>query len=356
MALYTAEIGGQKFEKRSDARKYSHLVAAREVAPPGQPPRPWQAYSWATREDLTRRKVQDAGRKGLETRVLPTTRSKIDPAPRIPVPPEAATRNPSETCRRCGQELESEEAKARGYGDKCWRKVRKTAAEEARLQALSTATITDREAADAARIAIKFLIGAKPCPCRFCGIDLGLGSLGNYDHDEGMLVPGYGPRQWFYVVCPGCKHEWNLEKIGITEDAVTGRTIDILVVQAAAKDEAQAEDAEDQAEATDPIKCKACGADEDQQRFSVGSFKETEDGFFIDRDDREGLLWVIQRCDICGEEEHWPATDEAAEAAAEAHRRWVLRSGGPDQEAPEEAPEYQEEAWEDQAEDKEEDK
>jgi hypothetical protein len=40
--------------------------------------------------------------------------------------------------------------------------------------------------------------------------------LEHYEHDGGYWVDGYPTKRWIYVVCPKCKYQWSLRKLGIT--------------------------------------------------------------------------------------------------------------------------------------------
>lgn len=56
--------------------------------------------------------------------------------------------------------------------------------------------------------------------CRFCGQDKPDGTrigtlldrqgIKYYDHDGGYEVAGFVKRQWLYVTCPVCQHDWSL--------------------------------------------------------------------------------------------------------------------------------------------------
>lgn len=56
------------------------------------------------------------------------------------------------------------------------------------------------------------LVGGKRC--RWCKARLRKW-VEHYDHAGGWAVTGFSERQWLYTVCPRCKYQWNLGKLGI---------------------------------------------------------------------------------------------------------------------------------------------
>jgi hypothetical protein len=51
--------------------------------------------------------------------------------------------------------------------------------------------------------------------CRWCEYELPNEVL-HYNHGCGWKVEGYQQRQWLFVRCPRCEHDWSLEKLGIS--------------------------------------------------------------------------------------------------------------------------------------------
>lgn len=51
--------------------------------------------------------------------------------------------------------------------------------------------------------------------CRFCRTVLNHENINYYDHEAGWDVEGFKKKQWLYVPCHGCGHDWSLEKLGI---------------------------------------------------------------------------------------------------------------------------------------------
>lgn len=54
--------------------------------------------------------------------------------------------------------------------------------------------------------------GAK---CRFCGATLNHRNVEYYDHDGGYEVEGFTQKQWLYVTCHKCGHQWSLVHLGV---------------------------------------------------------------------------------------------------------------------------------------------
>jgi hypothetical protein len=50
--------------------------------------------------------------------------------------------------------------------------------------------------------------------CRWCKTRL-RAWVNHYDHAGGWRVAGFEQKQWLYTVCPRCKYQWNLRKLGI---------------------------------------------------------------------------------------------------------------------------------------------
>ena len=51
--------------------------------------------------------------------------------------------------------------------------------------------------------------------CRFCNSMLPHQCVEYYDHDGGWKVDGFSQKQWLYLTCPGCGHQWSFAKLGI---------------------------------------------------------------------------------------------------------------------------------------------
>lgn len=49
-------------------------------------------------------------------------------------------------------------------------------------------------------------------PC-FCGAKLKASSVECYTHDGGVEVEGYPEKQWVYLVCGSCGHQWSFTHI-----------------------------------------------------------------------------------------------------------------------------------------------
>lgn len=51
--------------------------------------------------------------------------------------------------------------------------------------------------------------------CRFCNTVLNHGSVEYYDHEGGFIVEGFKERQWLFITCSGCGHQWSLVHLGV---------------------------------------------------------------------------------------------------------------------------------------------
>ena len=47
----------------------------------------------------------------------------------------------------------------------------------------------------------------------FCGSALYGGTVEGYDHDGGVTVKGFKEKQWVYLVCVKCEHQWSFVHI-----------------------------------------------------------------------------------------------------------------------------------------------
>lgn len=56
----------------------------------------------------------------------------------------------------------------------------------------------------------------KDTKCKFCSTELPVGCIEYYDHEQGWQVEGFQKKQWLYVTCKKCGHQWSLEKLGIS--------------------------------------------------------------------------------------------------------------------------------------------
>lgn len=51
--------------------------------------------------------------------------------------------------------------------------------------------------------------------CKFCGTVLNYGCIEYYDHEGGFKVEGFDKKQWLYINCFGCGHDWSLVHLGV---------------------------------------------------------------------------------------------------------------------------------------------
>jgi len=48
-----------------------------------------------------------------------------------------------------------------------------------------------------------------------CQAPIGNLPISHYDHENGWALTGFASRQWLYIVCPKCRYQTSLEKLGI---------------------------------------------------------------------------------------------------------------------------------------------
>lgn len=69
------------------------------------------------------------------------------------------------------------------------------------------------------RLAEPFKKQVKERICRWCGADLSKEPIKHYGpHSGGWTVPGYDEPRWLYIVCPSCKYQWALWKLGVKRE------------------------------------------------------------------------------------------------------------------------------------------
>jgi hypothetical protein len=63
---------------------------------------------------------------------------------------------------------------------------------------------------------LRTIVAAKNPRCGgTCQAPLGTLPIEHYDHENGWAATGFSTRQWLYLVCPQCRHQTSLEKLGI---------------------------------------------------------------------------------------------------------------------------------------------
>lgn len=61
----------------------------------------------------------------------------------------------------------------------------------------------------------KYVEQIKDFRCRWCGADLEDEPVHGYDHSDGWSVEGFQEKQWLFIVCPQCRYEWSIWKLGV---------------------------------------------------------------------------------------------------------------------------------------------
>jgi len=123
----------------------------------------------------------------------------------------------SRHCGRCRRGLTNEDSMARGYGRTCWQKLggrgnqKNCSIEGALPKTISDITVAGDSFAMMTR---KILSAVGDEKCR-CGEPLAHGKVGSYDHEGGILIPGYGQKQWVYLQCSKCRYALGLNHIKI---------------------------------------------------------------------------------------------------------------------------------------------
>lgn len=67
-------------------------------------------------------------------------------------------------------------------------------------------------------IALQFFNEIKIDNCRHCSTPLPKKEIYHYQHPSGWIVSGYEKKQWLFIVCPKCNHQWSLWKLGFSRD------------------------------------------------------------------------------------------------------------------------------------------
>ena len=48
----------------------------------------------------------------------------------------------------------------------------------------------------------------------FCGTQINIDALiQHHDHSDGLMVEGFSKRQWLWIECEVCNHQWDLKKL-----------------------------------------------------------------------------------------------------------------------------------------------
>lgn len=56
--------------------------------------------------------------------------------------------------------------------------------------------------------------------CRFCSTPFQQHLMFHYPHDSGYKVPGFLKKQWLYLSCSKCRHNWALTHLGVSKEKV----------------------------------------------------------------------------------------------------------------------------------------
>jgi hypothetical protein len=67
----------------------------------------------------------------------------------------------------------------------------------------------------------KYLRQVDSFMCHFCGASMTGQPVRGYDHDAGWTVEGFPEKQWLYIVCPKCQHQWGFNHLGVTREGNT---------------------------------------------------------------------------------------------------------------------------------------
>lgn len=114
----------------------------------------------------------------------------------------------AEKCRKCNRPLEDPDSKRRGYGPYCWEIHLQDIQDDNVIYDKShTTTVTSVDKSCKVEHSISYQLMEAKEECKTCHELLSRGHVMSYDSDEGVLVPGFGKPQRFYVRCDDCKHE-----------------------------------------------------------------------------------------------------------------------------------------------------
>jgi hypothetical protein len=63
---------------------------------------------------------------------------------------------------------------------------------------------------------IPFFDELKITKCKHCNTPFSRNDpIIHYQHPSGWIVPGFEKKQWLFIVCPKCEHQWSLWKLGV---------------------------------------------------------------------------------------------------------------------------------------------
>ena len=125
------------------------------------------------------------------------------------------------TCRRCSRLLKKPSSIKHGYGDTCYRK--KMAGDARQGKGMDPCTVTDRALAGRTYESVHRLVLLLDETTRargnmLAGANINTLPVESFDTDNGVIPPGFGKPQGFYLHSE--KYDLAVWKIGITEEKI----------------------------------------------------------------------------------------------------------------------------------------
>lgn len=114
-------------------------------------------------------------------------------------------------CEICNRELTNSMSIARGIGPICWGKIMV-------IQLLKLTSVLDQGAQtnkDEFPPLEYYLKQITIWECQHCGDDLHNAKVNHYVHRSGVPLHGWHEKQWISLVCPKCRINISLIKLGV---------------------------------------------------------------------------------------------------------------------------------------------
>lgn len=116
-------------------------------------------------------------------------------------------------CEICGRKLTNPISIARGIGPICWGKVFL----HPLLRITEFLDQGPRTNNDNYPTLDSYLRAITRWNCPGCGTDLHDAEIHHHKHEDGWSLHGFHEKQWIYLLCPNCKINFALWKLGVSQ-------------------------------------------------------------------------------------------------------------------------------------------
>ena len=114
-------------------------------------------------------------------------------------------------CTKCGREIHNPESVKNGMGPVCAGKTQhKSYSQGSDGLDPFFPKLLDPDLAEL------FLKQLQVLNCKSCGTPLPR-AIKHYEHEGGWEVLGFQKKQWLFIECLNCEHEWSLNKLGVMQ-------------------------------------------------------------------------------------------------------------------------------------------